>query len=52
MLSLKETKNLTELINKVINYVNTLESRKQKLALKVINDKIYEMLQSLLEVGK
>lgn len=52
MLSLKETKNLTELINKVINYVNTLESRKQKLALKVINDKISEMLQSLLEVGK
>jgi len=52
MLSVKETKNLTELINKIIDYMNTLKTDKQKLALEVINKQIDEMLQKLLEIGK
>ena len=52
MLSIKETKGLTEITNKIIDYVNTLKTDKQRLALIVINAQIDEMLQKLLVLGK
>lgn len=48
MLSIKETKGLTELINKIVEYLNELkESKKQAVAIKVIISSLEKMLKRL-----
>ena len=48
MLSVKETKGLTEMINKIVEYLNGLkESAKQKVAIKVIMATLEKMLKKL-----